>query len=98
MEQSKLVDGLPLEQWEASFRPGMPEFAATTFTFTAESTGLVRIAFANGGPRLSESGPRKPVYTHAVTLPPEVAVDLAGLLLKFFAEPTDDRSSTSGQL
>lgn len=36
--------------------------------------------------------------THAVMLSPELAVDLAGLLLKFYAQPETKRSSSSGDL
>ena len=98
MDQDKAVDGLTVTQWEASFRPGIDEFAATTFVFTREAPNLVRIAFGNQGPRKTPNSGREPVFTHAVTLPPEVAVNLAGLLLKFFAEPQDHQTSTSAEL
>ena len=94
MDENQIVDGLPLRAWQAIFRPGMAEFAATTFVFTRESNDFVRIAFGNTGPRVDAAG----VYTHAVTLTPEMAVDLAGMLLKHFAEPTGQRSSSSAEL
>jgi hypothetical protein len=98
MDQNKIVDGLTLKQWAATFRPGIVEFAATTFTFTREASNLVRIAFGNRGPHTTPNGGREPVFTHAVMLPPEVAVDLAGLLLKFYAEPQEEQSVTSAEL
>lgn len=76
----------------------MAEFAATSFTFTREGPNLVRIAFGNLGPVVAADGRREAVFTHAVTLPPETAVDLAGLLLKFYGEPDDQRSTTSAQV
>lgn len=98
MDENQIVDGLSLRVWQAVFRPGMAEFAATTFVFTRESNDFVRIAFGNAGPRIDAAGGREPVYTHAVTITPEMAVDLAGLLLKHFAEPTSQRSSSSAEL
>lgn len=93
MDENQIVDGLPLKTWQAIFRPGISEFAASVFSFTPEAKGLVRIAFGNGGPPVGPTGSREPVYTHAVTLTPEVAVELAGLLLKHFAQPKEgDRS------
>lgn len=98
MNEDQTIDGLPLQQWNAMFRPGMPEFAATQFAFSRESNDLIRIAFGNSGPRVDHHGKRAPVFTHAVTLPPELAVDLAGLLLKFYGEPENAHSSSSGEL
>ena len=98
MDKEKVVNGWSLNQWASVFRPGMPEYAATTVSFTRESQDFVRIAFGNSGPVCSENGAKEPVYTHAVMLSPALAVELAGLLLKFYAEPEKDRSSTSGQL
>jgi hypothetical protein len=94
MNPSQLVDGLTLKQWDATFRPGIVEFAATTFVFTREASNLVRVAFGNHGPHTTLDGGREPVFTHAVMLPPEVAVDLAGLLLKHFAEPEEQQKTT----
>jgi hypothetical protein len=91
MDENQIVEGLSLKTWKAVFRPGMHEFAATTFTFTPEAHNFVRIAFGNGGPRVDAAGLREPVYTHAVTLTPELAVDLAGMLLKHFAKPDDKK-------
>ncbi|KFX63367.1 hypothetical protein [Paraburkholderia fungorum] len=88
-DKSRVVNGLTLAQWEAMFRPGMPEFAASTFVFSGETEGQVRIAFGNQGPFVSESE-RVPVFTHAVTLSPSVAVELARVLIQHFAKPADD--------
>ena len=96
-EESK-IEGLSVEQWDELFRPGMPEFAATSFRFTRESHDMVRIAFGNSGPIRTSAGNREPRYTHAVLLSPALAVDLAGLLLKFYAEPQDHQSQTSDQV
>lgn len=90
--------GISFEQWDAAFRPGMHEFAASTFTFTRESMEQVRIAFANGGPYIDAKGTRKPIYTHAVTLTPSLAVELARLLLKHYAEPSGERSQSSAEV
>jgi hypothetical protein len=97
-DKSQVVHGLPLEQWEAMFRPGMPEFAATEFAFSREHKDFVRIAFGNAGPMVSADGKRIKVFTHAVMLPPNVAVELARLVLKFYAEPADNPSKSSGEL
>jgi hypothetical protein len=85
------VQGLSLAQWEALFRPGIQEFAASTFMFSREAHEQVRIAFGNSGPFTNESE-RSPVFTHAVTLSPSVAVELARMLLEHFAKPMDDPS------
>lgn len=87
--KSTLVQGLTLDRWAASFREGMPEFAASGFTFSAEAEGQVRIAFSNLGPFIDEHN-RAPVYTHAVTLPPSIAVELARLLIQHYAKHADD--------
>ena len=97
MDETLIVDGLSLRTWQAVFRPGIAEFAATTFVFTRESKDFVRIAFGNAGPRVDAAGGREPVYTQAVTLTPEMAVDLAGMLLKHFAAPVRERNSASAE-
>lgn len=91
-DKSQVVQGLTLAQWEAAFRPGMPEFSATNFAFSQEAQEQVRIAFGNQGPVINTEGERSPVYTHAVTLPPNIAVALARVLLEHYAKPTDDPS------
>jgi hypothetical protein len=93
MDENQIVDGLSLKVWQAAFRPGMAEFAATSFIFTREAKDLVRIAFGNNGPRVDATGAREPVYTHAVILTPEMAVDLAGMLLKHYAAPVEERDT-----
>lgn len=89
VDKSIVVGGLSLARWEAAFRPGMPEFAASSFVFSGEGEGQVRIAFSNGGPFVNERE-RAPVFTHAVTLSPAAAVELARVLLEHYASPKDD--------
>lgn len=98
MDEDQIVNGLQIKVWKAIFRPGMPEFAATSFYFTRESKDFVRIAFGNSGPTVSQTGLREPVFTNAVTLTPELAVDLASMLLKFFGQPDGERSASSAEL
>lgn len=90
-DKLQIIQGLSLAHWEAIFRPGIQEFAASTATFSTEIHDQVRIAFGNLGPYINESE-RSPVYTHAVTLSPSVAVELARVLLEHFAKPADDPS------
>lgn len=97
-DDSNTIHGVSLQQWEASFRPGINEFAASALTFTRENFGQVRIAFGNSGPYINAEGARTPVFTHAVTLSPDLAVELARLLLKSYAEPETDHSISSKQL
>ena len=85
---------LALETWIAAFRPGMAEFAATTFFFSREAAEQVRIAFGNQGPMVDVNGTRSPVYTNAVTLTPDAAVELARQLLKHYASPTTSRPTS----
>lgn len=89
-DQSQVVNGLTLAQWDAMFRPGIVEFAATGFSFSPGVEAEVRIAFGNQGPVVNAQGERSPVYTHAVTLPRSVAVDLARILIEHYAKPADD--------
>lgn len=95
-ENNDTLYGVKMEEWDAAFRPGMSEFAASTFVFTRED-GLLRIAFGNRGP-FRPNGIRVPVYTHAVTLTPDLAVELARLLLKSCAEPEASKSTSSAEL
>ena len=88
-DKSKLVNNLTLAQWEAAFRPGIPEFTASTFVFSREAENQVRIAFGNQGPYINESQ-REQVFTLALTLPASVAVELARTLLEIYANPKDD--------
>jgi len=92
MSDEPKVDGLTLTQWAAAFRPGMPEFAASNYVFSREAAEQVRIAFCNQGPATTTQGNRAPVFTHAVTLPPAIAVELARQLLEHYATPKDDLS------
>jgi hypothetical protein len=89
-DKKEEVCGLPLSQWEAMFRPGIDEFAAAGFSFSPGVESQVRIAFCNQGPVVNSKGERSPVYTHAVTLPRSVAVDLARILIEHYAKPADD--------
>lgn len=84
------VQGLSLAAWEAMYRPGIVEFAASDFAFSGENESQVRIAFCNRGPIINIQGARSPVYTHAVTLPRSAAVALAHVLLEHYAKPADD--------
>ncbi len=86
-DQSTQVFGLTLKQWAASFRPGMAEYAASGFTFSQENAQSVRIAFCNQGPYVDDKGNRDPVFNHAITLSPDIAVELACVLLKHYAAP-----------
>jgi hypothetical protein len=90
--------GIPLDHWAAAFRAGMPEFAANNFVFTREAAEQVRIAFGNSGPYVDPQGTRSPVFTHAVTITPQIAVELARLLLKHYAAPETAKSETSGEV
>ncbi|WP_156333436.1 hypothetical protein [Achromobacter sp. 2789STDY5608621] len=90
MDKSLKVGNLSLAIWEAMFRPGMAEFAASTYNFSREAPEQVRIAFGNQGPIVDTDGNRMPVFTHAVTLPPAIAVDLARQILEHYAKPADD--------
>jgi hypothetical protein len=83
------VDGLTVEQWQAIYREGMPEFAATTFAYTCEGE-FIRLAFGVPGPYLAVDGARSARYNLAVTIPRRLAVDVAHLLLKLVAEPEKD--------
>jgi len=98
MSEPEQAYGLPLADWAALFRPGIEEFAASSFRFTRESTHLVRIAFGNGGPYIDSAGNRQPVYTHAVTLPPELALQLADQLMKHYAAPEVTKGSTGSDV
>jgi len=88
-DKSKVVNNLTLAQWAAAFRPGMPEFTASTFVFSKETEAQVRIAFGNHGPYINESQ-REEVFTVALTLPAPIAVELARTLLDIYANPKDD--------
>lgn len=86
MSDDAKKDGLSIELWNAAFRPGMIEFAATSWVATLE-TDLVRIAFGNSGAWEPTGDRRVPVFTHAVTLPPRVAVEFARQILALYAQP-----------
>jgi hypothetical protein len=88
-------DGTPLSTWSSAFPAGMSEYAATTFFFSREAAEQVRIAFGNSGPVIDGNGTRSPVYTHAVTLTPHIAVELARQLLKYYASPFTEQASNS---
>jgi hypothetical protein len=85
-DDKRLIDGFPEDFWTAAYRPGIQEFAATTFAFRRES-GFVRIAFGNAGPPVAESAKRTAVFTHAVTLTQEQALDLSRKLRDCIAGP-----------
>jgi hypothetical protein len=74
------VYGLAAEEWQAAYRLGIQEFSALR-VIVKKDGGLIRIAFGNHGPPLNEQGLNGcPVYTHAVTMTPALAVDLSRLL------------------
>ena len=98
LNETEVVNGLPLQQWSAIFRPNMPEYAASNFCFTREDHEQVRLVFGNQGPVIDPTGKRQPTYTHAVTLTPALAVEMARLLLKFYAEPSSMKSETSAEV
>lgn len=80
-------NGIAVGDWEQAFRPGMPEYAATSFIYTPEGRDLIRVAFGNHGPVIDAHGNRSPRYTHAVTLPPDVALDLAQKIISLYGNP-----------
>jgi len=82
--------GISMKQWEAAFRPGMNEFAASNFVIAAEADGAIRIAFGNSGPYINDQGSRTPVYNSSVTISANLAIELARLILKFYARPDND--------
>lgn len=90
-DEKKLINGLTEEFWNAAYRPGIQEFAATTFAFRIEG-GFVRIAFGNSGPPVVEPTARNAVFTHAVTLTPQNALELSKKLRDCIAGPTQDPS------
>lgn len=96
MNDQEKFQGLTIEQWEAFFRPGIVEFAASTWGYTDETAESVRLVFGNQGP-YTPDGRRMPIFTHAVTLSAGAAVDLAEALLKRFAAPPAQRPMTSAE-
>lgn len=86
-DQKKDIKGMSIDSWEQAFRPGMAEYAAISFVYTRECKDLIRIAFGNSGPIIDETGKRSPRYTHAVTLPPDVALELAQQIIASYAKP-----------
>lgn len=79
--------GVSREEWQAAYRSGISEFAATRVVVRTEG-GLVRIAFGNAGPPVDEAGGTgSPVYSHAVMLTPGLAVELSRLLRDLLAQP-----------
>jgi hypothetical protein len=94
--EKSLINGLTAEIWEACYRPGMPEFAATTWVYTVESAETLRLVFGNLGP-YKDDGSRTPVFTNAITIPATVAVPLAEAILKHYASPLANRPRTSGE-
>lgn len=85
-DEKKLINGFTEEFWNAAYRPGIQEFAATTFAFRIED-GFVRIVFGNSGPPVSEPTMRTAVFTHAVTLTPQHALSLSKQLRDCIAGP-----------
>ena len=85
--------GVTLQNWESAFGSNIIEFAATQVVFTREDQDQIRVAFGNRGPFTDTTGKRdSPRYTHAVTLPPKLAVELAQLILQNYAQVAPDQS------
>jgi hypothetical protein len=81
------VFGVSAEEWQSAYRPGIHEFSALKVVIKREGD-LVRIAFGNNGPPLNEKGLNGcPVYTHAVTMTPALALVLSKLLRDLIAAP-----------
>jgi CubicO group peptidase (beta-lactamase class C family) len=81
----------------AAYRPGIQELPAATYAFRVEG-GFVRIAFGNWGPPVLPPGIRTPVFSHAVTLTNQQALDLSKKLRDALAAPiqADSSSQTLG--
>jgi hypothetical protein len=88
--QALQVYGVSRKEWEAAFRPGIQEFAALKFAIMNQQ-GLLRIAFGMPGPPLDEKGNRgDAIYTHAVSMTPELALELSKILRNLIAAPQRD--------
>jgi hypothetical protein len=92
----KKIQGMTLDFWQSIYRPGMPEFAGSSWAYTVESDDTIRLAFGNLGP-YNEKGERSPVFTTAVTIPAAAAVNLAEALLKHFGTAKASRPATSAE-
>jgi len=69
--------GLTLEDWAAAYRPEIHEFFVSRFAFVKEGN-LVRIALGRNGAPKDAQGLRGPaVYTHAITMTQEIALELS---------------------
>ncbi|CAN1721399.1 protein of unknown function [Hyphomicrobium sp. 1Nfss2.1] len=80
------VYGVTVEEWKAAYQQGIVEFAALRWLLYRES-GIVRIAFGHNGPPTDEAGSRgTPVFTHALILTEEGAVNLANSILAVVAD------------
>ena len=90
--EETLIYGISLGEWEAAYGSDVAEFAASKFALMSES-GLVRIAFGNSGPPLDEKGKRGVgTYTVAVSITPELALDMGKAILKTLATPEKQKS------
>ena len=85
-DEKETVAGLSQEFWTAAYRPGIQEFAAARFAFYVDGA-FVRIAFGNPGPPASEPSMRTPVFTHAVTMSAQDALELSKKLRDAIAAP-----------
>lgn len=92
-ETPKTIHGLQPYDWQAGYRPGIIEFAGPRFMFTREGE-FIRIAFGNWGPYVDETT-RQAVYTHAVTMSAEMAVEMARLILHTYAAPRPENMKPS---
>jgi hypothetical protein len=84
-DKASTVYGASAEEWQSAYRLGIQEFSALRVVVMYEND-LIRIAFGNNGPPLDEQGLRGcPVYTHAVTITPALALVLSKLLRDLLA-------------
>ncbi|HVZ47065.1 MAG TPA: hypothetical protein VHA82_24875 [Ramlibacter sp.] len=95
MTDTKKFHGLDADDWQAGFRAGIQEFAGPIFMFSRDGD-FVRIAFGNRGPYVDENK-RQPVYTHAVTMSAEMAIELARQLLHSYAAPTPENKKSAAE-
>jgi hypothetical protein len=90
--ESKTVYGVSEAEWESAFHRSVQEFGATRVVVFKEGSGFIRVAFGNGGPPIDEVGGRgTPVYSHAVTITPAMALDLSEILRGLVAAPENDQ-------
>jgi hypothetical protein len=91
----KTVYGASQDVWDSAYHRSVQEFGAQRYVIYKEGQ-LIRIALGNNGPPTDELGGRgTPVFSHAVTLSTEVAVQLARSLRDLVAEPLSEQQPPS---